>query len=171
MSAIEWWRKCHRGDDPIWVALAGDSTSDLAVFPGGLIPYRYKGVAYERIYRTKRNRIVLGDPEDVARLPEAIWPDDMPQQQAPPPPPRSRARSTDADLQRKLDQALARCAVLEQLVRAARREAKGAKGAPAALPVELDDLIALCHPDRHPAGRQEIANRVTAKLLDLRRSR
>lgn len=34
---------------------------------------------------------------------------------------------------------------------------------------DLDDLIALAHPDRHPVERGELANRATALLLELRR--
>ena len=34
-------------------------------------------------------------------------------------------------------------------------------------PAFVRDLIALCHPDRHP-GRFEIANRVTARLVSMR---
>jgi tRNA(Ile2) C34 agmatinyltransferase TiaS len=30
------------------------------------------------------------------------------------------------------------------------------------------DLVQLCHPDRHPPERAELANRTTAALLDLR---
>jgi len=38
-----------------------------------------------------------------------------------------------------------------------------------ALPPNLiSDTIALCHPDRHPVERQELATRVTRTLLDLR---
>jgi len=36
------------------------------------------------------------------------------------------------------------------------------------LPAPLADLIQLCHPDRHPAGLHELANRVTAALLAAR---
>ena len=32
----------------------------------------------------------------------------------------------------------------------------------------LGDLIALCHPDRHPVERFDLANAVTARLLELR---
>jgi hypothetical protein len=32
----------------------------------------------------------------------------------------------------------------------------------------LTDAIVLCHPDRHPPERIEDANRVTARLLELR---
>jgi hypothetical protein len=32
----------------------------------------------------------------------------------------------------------------------------------------LRDAIVLCHPDRHPPDRFELANTVTAKLLELR---
>lgn len=33
----------------------------------------------------------------------------------------------------------------------------------------LRDVIALCHPDRHPRERYELANATTARLLALRR--
>jgi predicted nucleic acid-binding Zn-ribbon protein len=32
----------------------------------------------------------------------------------------------------------------------------------------IRDLIALCHPDRHPNERAEQANRATARLIELR---
>ena len=41
--------------------------------------------------------------------------------------------------------------------------------------VELDfdfltDVVALCHPDRHPPERGDVANRVTARLIELRKN-
>jgi hypothetical protein len=39
---------------------------------------------------------------------------------------------------------------------------------PALEPDLLRDLIALCHPDRHPEARFELANRVTARLVRMR---
>jgi hypothetical protein len=38
-------------------------------------------------------------------------------------------------------------------------------------PELLRDAIQLCHPDRHPPERSEIANRVTAALISLREGR
>lgn len=32
----------------------------------------------------------------------------------------------------------------------------------------ISDAIQLCHPDRHPADRYDLANRTTARLLQLR---
>ena len=32
---------------------------------------------------------------------------------------------------------------------------------------QLHDLVQLCHPDRHPPERSTLANRVTARLLEL----
>lgn len=37
--------------------------------------------------------------------------------------------------------------------------------------LEVDDLVRLCHPDRHRGAQLELANRVTARLLELRRGR
>ncbi len=32
----------------------------------------------------------------------------------------------------------------------------------------LSDAVALCHPDRHPDERRQLANATTAKLIELR---
>lgn len=48
----------------------------------------------------------------------------------------------------------------------AKREAQSAKQLTES---ELEDLIQLCHPDRHPPERRALANRMTAHLLGLRR--
>lgn len=55
------------------------------------------------------------------------------------------------------------------LERATARDDAGLEAVLGELP--LDELIALCHPDRHPPERFELANRLTVWLLGLRDSR
>ena len=46
--------------------------------------------------------------------------------------------------------------------------ADGQREAASLPPGLLGDLIRLCHPDRHPPERSELANRVTARLLEMK---
>lgn len=77
--------------------------------------------------------------------------------------------SIDAAFRRGV--ATAQASVIEAYhngLRAGRASSAQPLGATLPAGLNVNDLIALCHPDRHPTERQAVANKVTAELLKLR---
>ena len=163
----EWWVRARFRDDEVWAGLEGDSSSCRLARVDGVVPYRYRGTEGERVYRTQPSRIqVIGNM--AVQLPPAVWADEKrsANTRRSPPPTDSRVD----DLVRDLAVAKRRIVELESELRR-ERASRRITAAPALPPVDLDDLLRLCHPDRHPAERGELANRITRALLDAKRGR
>lgn len=152
-----WWPGWLRGQD-IYVGLR-----DRGPAPdehGGRVPIRYQAHRGAKVYRAARARVEIDSSAAPVRLQPGAWVD---------PPPEESSTRTDVEpeverLRRELADAHRRIAELEGMLRRRPRVVS----TPAEFPVDLNDLIGLCHPDRHPAARHDVANRVTAQLLALR---
>lgn len=161
-----WWLPASFKNEDVWAGLQDGPFSPMARVDGR-VPFRYQATAGAKVYRTHAERLrILGDDAGGPReLPPGAWADDV-QGRGP-----AHERRVDPDpeiarLRRELENAHRRIAELERLLRRRPR----AVSAPADLP-DLTELIGLCHPDRHPEARREVANRITAQLLELRRRR
>lgn len=154
------WCSATLRAESVWVGIRNARTRQPALVEG-LVPFRYSADRGARVYRTRRAEFTADMIPTVRELPPGVWAD------AP------GASQEVRDLKDALREARGevhtariRIAGLEALLRLARQ------GKPKAeLPVDVDELLKLCHPDLHPPARAEIANRVTARLLDLRRGR
>jgi hypothetical protein len=170
----EWWIRARFREDEVWAGLdwPGSPLADV----GGLVPYRYRGSAGERVYRTRPGRIVVIGTSAV-QLPPAFWADSSSKRTSASSPDAAREGRADRseraeELARELAAARRRIAELENELRRERaRRVQRAVTQPPAMPADLDDLIQLCHPDRHPEARQALANKVTAALLSARKAR
>jgi hypothetical protein len=165
----QWWCRATYKDEQVYAGLEGCDPGAGFARVDGLVPYRYRGTEGERVYRTRPDRLTLVSTAAI-QLPDAVWADDQGPRRA-----SGARRSTSTETDTRVAELIHELATAQRRIRELendlRRERRSRTVAVPSFPADLDELIQLCHPDRHPAGRAELANRVTAALLTAKRGR